>query len=347
MTSGDQTLSFDDRDENNDRTLSWTEYVSSFQRHRSWWRVLHLLSFPLWLLQKSAERYGRSRTAGALLTIQPLGIALSVIALLVATVTLALTAAEISESRVLRQEERDLRRIQLFSMAYESLERARRQDEKKSSCRKNTRSGQIAILNEMARSRTVMTFLDASGALLSTASPDQSMVTPGLEMNGASLGWAKFDRANIINADFRNAYMASAYFFDTCATGAWFDAAYLVKSSFEQAKLMYTQFGNANLSYGSMSGADLTGSNLSSANLSNADLQDTILEWANVSDTNFEGAKGMTQAQLDQGCAKAGKGPLKLPNDVRTGRQLIWQYRECKSLKERMAEQQGRLDELK
>lgn len=339
-------MSLHGHDENNYRIPSWNEYVSSLQRHRTWRRLLHLLSFPLWLLQKAAECYGRSKTAGALRAIQPLGIALSLIALLVATVTLALTAAEVSESRVLRQEERDLRRILLFSIAYESLERARQRDEAKPACSKNTRSGQIPILNELARSRMVMTFLDASGVLLSTVSPDQSMVTPGLEMKGASLGWARFHRANVTNADFRYAYLTHAHFVESCARGAWFDAANLASANFEKSVLSYTKFGDADLSYGNFSGANLTGSDLSSANLSNANLQDTVLDWANVTDTIFANTNGMTQAQLNRGCAEAGKGPLKLPNDARTGRQLVWQYRECKSLKERIAEQPEQLEEL-
>jgi hypothetical protein len=121
----------------------------------------------------------------------------------------------------------------------------------------------------------------------------------GANLRGANLAVATLSSARLINADLSGAILL----------GANLSGADLSRASLDDANLIAAILGGANLSDAVVRGADLRGASLGGANLINASLRG-----ANLSGADLSGARGLTQAQLDEACGNAN---TKLPEGLK------------------------------
>ena len=99
----------------------------------------------------------------------------------------------------------------------------------------------------------------------------------GVDLSGAMLRDATFQRANLGQAKLTDSDGYRARFVSSTAPGAIFDGARLIEADFTRANLAGASFRDADLRNAKMVGAslvraDLTGARLSGTDLSNADL---------------------------------------------------------------------------
>lgn len=132
---------------------------------------------------------------------------------------------------------------------------------------------------------------DLSGRLLVGARMTNSVFN-GSDFSGAVMtrvdaSHSAFEGANFTEADLRRASFADA----SC-----------VRARFERAMLAHADGSGANFSRASFAGADVSNMNFADADLSGADLR---------------GARGLTQAQLDEAC---GNNRTRLPRGLRVRR---------------------------
>ena len=117
----------------------------------------------------------------------------------------------------------------------------------------------------------------------------------GADLMGADLSYAKLTVAKLTDADLDNANLTYTTLFE--------------------ANLTKANLIGANLTKAMLTGANLTGANLIAADLSGADLFRAHLSGANMrgDDVGLNGAKNLTQTQLDKGC---GNEQTKLPEGL-------------------------------
>ncbi len=132
---------------------------------------------------------------------------------------------------------------------------------------------------------------DLSGRLLSGAKMTNSVFN-GSDFSGAVMtrvdaSHSEFEAANFTETDLRRATLADSH----CP-----------RARFERASLINADGRRANFTRASFADADVTNMNFDGADLSGADLR---------------GARGLTQAQLDDAC---GDGRTRLPRGMRVGR---------------------------
>ncbi len=97
-------------------------------------------------------------------------------------------------------------------------------------------------------------------------------------------------RANLSNADLRDANLSNADLFGANLRGANLSNADLRCANLSNADLFGANLRGANLSNADLCGANLRGANLFGANLRNADLRDADLRCANLSNADLRGA---------------------------------------------------------
>jgi hypothetical protein len=97
-------------------------------------------------------------------------------------------------------------------------------------------------------------------------------------------------RANLSNADLRDANLSNADLFGANLRGANLSNADLRCANLSNADLFGANLRCANLSNADLFGANLRGANLFGANLRNADLRDADLRCANLSNADLRGA---------------------------------------------------------
>lgn len=86
-----------------------------------------------------------------------------------------------------------------------------------------------------------------------------------------------------------------------------------------RTQLIGADLSGADLSFAQLAGADLTDAHLIQTNLHNTNLNGT-----NLSRANLRGARGLTQAQLDQAYANPASPPELEGVDPTTGEPLVW-----------------------
>ena len=137
----------------------------------------------------------------------------------------------------------------------------------------------------------------------------------GAMLQGADLSRINFHNAKLVGTNLLRANLSGAIFQDARATNAWFERADLSDAGFQGADLSGAHLARADLSGARFWDADLDGANFADANLSGAEF----------SVNGRQGAKGLTQAQLDQARADVDKPPmLEGVLDAETGKQLVW-----------------------
>lgn len=129
---------------------------------------------------------------------------------------------------------------------------------------------------------------DLSGRLLVGAKMTNSV------FNGSDFSGAVMTRVDATNSEFE-----AANFTDTDLRRATFADAHCPRARFERASLVSADGRRANFTRASFAGADVTNMNFDGADLSGADLR---------------GARGLTQAQLDNAC---GDARTRLPRGMR------------------------------
>ena len=287
------------------------------KEHEKAWRSPWLawtVGFPSWSLQRFVEWYSTTPIARALRIAQPLGIAVSVAALLSTIAALWITIYEIREDRVDRKEARSLRRATLLAVLYERLEEARSKDEGKDAHQKHARAGQIPIFEELVRLGASLGYLDASNVNLAARDPGfVKLGFFGIRLEGSMLNFA----------DFRNSNLGGAQFMRARLVHARFDGSYLIKADFSDADLRTASFADADLKNANFTEAKIGLSSLKNANLSGAIMKSVV---------------GISQAQLDTACSSDNIPPQDLPRDTWSEKQLIWKENECKSPQDEPAE---------
>lgn len=283
------------------RANSWEEHIKAWKHPSLAWTI----GLPFWLLQKVAAWYSQTRFSGALRILEPLGIAITIAALICTMVALNVAVDEVREARNARKEERSMRKASLLTLLYERLEEARRRDAGKLPGKKHIRAGQIPIFEEMVRLKLGLSFIDASGVNLTPN--DRELIeigAYGIRLSGASLYNAQLNCANLAGAQFVKAHLKKANFTDS----------FLLWASFAKAKL---------------NRADFTNAQANNANFAYADLYGAIFQNTDISHASFLNAKGLSQKQLDSACAYEGASPSHLPIDNKTKEQLVWHQRDC------------------
>ena len=294
----------------NDNTSTTYRARTVPEHERAWKLPVIAWSFglPSFLIQHLAECYRKTPVSGALRILEPLGIMISVLALLGTIAALWITLEEISEERTARNEERQMRRATLLSLAYERLEVARQKDFDLNVHEKHTRAGQIAILEEMVRQRMRLTSIDASFANLSSnvnqLRPLGDSAGPGILLYGGLLNMADFRSSNLAGADFRWAELDFARF----------QNAFLRGGDFRHSTLRYADFSNADMTSSDFLAADMTGTKLNGTNLSSASLLYV---------------EGLSMFELNKACTNDGTPPQHLPSYENAKERSVWWGRRC------------------
>lgn len=138
---------------------------------------------------------------------------------------------------------------------------------------------------------------DLKGADLNYASLVRAHLE-GATLEGANLSFANLEGAGFWGADLKDAKLAEADLTRTGLAGANLTGASFWAANLTGVNLIKAKLGGANLTGAHLTGAHLTGANLTDANLTS---------------TDFEGAMGLTQAQLDSACVTRDGRPPKLP----------------------------------
>jgi len=156
-----------------------------------------------------------------------------------------------------------------------------------------------AEFHDVNFTRTRLWSADLSGAML------QDAKLPMMNFHNVKLAGTNLLRANLSGANFQ----------DAKAANAWFERAVLSDAGFQGTDLSGARLAWADLSGARFWDADLDRSNFADANLSGAEF----------SVNGRQGAKGLTQVQLDQARADADNPPkLEGVLDAETGEQLVW-----------------------
>ena len=283
------------------RSSSWEQHIKTWKRPSFAWTI----GLPFWLFQRAAAWYGQTQFSGALRIFEPLGLAISIVALISAIVALSFTVDELREGRIARQEEQGMRKASLLALLYERLEEARRKDVEKPPAEKNARAGQIPIFEEMVRMSLDLSSIDASEVNLSPN--DLELIEIGA--HGIELSEAKMKNTNMNG---------------TNLAGAQFVNAKLWKSKLNNSFLIWANFTGAELTR-----VDFTRAEADTATFAFAELHGAIFADTNISSSSFLNAKGLTQEQLDSACTYEGAAPMHLPIGHKSGKQLVWKQRVC------------------
>jgi len=152
---------------------------------------------------------------------------------------------------------------------------------------------------------------------------------------GVDLSYARLPEANLVGAKLEGATLTGAQLQRADLTGAFLQGAYLTNARLLNAKLNDAKLHGTDLHHADLSGAHLIGATIENADLDNAtlnwailkyatlrdvklrsakligaDLGDTVLEEIHLEGAILNGAKGLTQHQLEGAC---GDEKTKLP----------------------------------
>lgn len=272
-------------------------------------------------LKKAVDWYDRTNIAYAFRVLQPTGVFLTAIGLILAAWGLGLSHQEIAESRKVRQ-------ATLFVMLTERLDVARSLDagraatyesdklKKKWKCTgtKQLRAevGQIIVLERMNSLNISLNNIKANDVNL-VVRQGRKAQNPGISLPGAILIDADLSNSNLSHADLSGAKLMKADLDKSCLEGAM-----LSDTDLTEADAVRADFKGADLS-----DADLVGARLRYARFWRANLSGAKLTNADITGAHLVGADGLEQVQLDQACAN----PKKLPPSVPRG--LKWNERDC------------------
>lgn len=279
--------------------------------------------------------------------IEPIGVLIAAMGLVLTAIALLYTRAEIREQRLSRE-------ATLYGSASERLETARGitpNDIHKQAAAQillassSLRVGQISILERMVELEISLEDLNARGVSLKAAN------LTGANLRGAhlretilwnvNLASADLTRANVTDAILWGADLTDAVLVGTQIPGAKLtrafpqtDAATLRDANLEGAFFWIADLTGADLTGANLTGAVLEGANFTGTNLTRADLTRASFEGpdprapyarpllrADLTNANLTDAKGLTQEQLDSACGDS--APLNLPPS------LTWRSSPC------------------
>ena len=295
----------------NDET-DFTYCARTRAEHEDAWKRKWLawsIGLPSWILQHAAAAYNRTRVARALRIFEPLGIGISILALLATMAALWITLQEISAERIARAEERRMRQATLLALAYERIHEARRKDINLPPSQKQTRAGQIPILEEMVHQGVGLDHLDGSCVNLASTSRRffsevGSVLGLGVQLSKGRFWSADFSYSNLAEANFSGAELSYAQF----------RYAFLNSVKFEKSNIRGANFSNADLSHSVFRKVDL----------SHADFIDT-----NLSHVVFLGVTGLRQSQLDEACIGSRSYIHIFDANGNPEQELIWKGKTC------------------
>jgi len=141
--------------------------------------------------------------------------------------------------------------------------------------------------------------------------PAYGGVCEDCDLSGRLLVGAKMTNSVFNRSDFSGAVMTRADASSSEFEGADFTETDLRRASFVDAHCPRARFERAMLANANGSGADF-----SRASFAGADVTNMNLEGADISGADLRGARGLTQAQLDEAC---GDARTRLPRGLRVG----------------------------
>lgn len=266
--------------------------------------------------------------AQLLKAMQPLGILVTAVGLLIAIAALFATIYEIRQSRTVRE-------ATLLVLAMERIAIARESDLGKEATTKSgngkwrcstgrkqhsARAGQIPLLERMVRLDISLRDILLRDTNLVVARTRRERTEE--ELRGIDLGDANLSYADLRNTNLRNALLSGA-----TLTSARMDRSCLKEAFLIGAHLQRVDLGRSDLDRADLSKTDLTEADLYQVDFQRATLTGAIFINADLTGADFSRAKGLTQAQLDSACAKSDEPPVDLPRSQ--GRRLTWKPREC------------------
>ena len=173
----------------------------------------------------------------------------------------------------------------------------------------NTGSGCLLLL----KTRTPLVGIDLSPPNTPGTNDSLQRPPPGAYLHGTDLTRANLRRANLHRADLSGADLTDARLFfanlsDANLSGANLRRAKLFFANLSDAGLFRADLTRADLSGANLSGADLSGADLSGADLTDADLthanlRDADLTRANLTRADLFSSRNLHQAQLDEACS--------------------------------------------
>ena len=274
------------------------------------------------VLKRLADLYDCTSLAHVLRVLQPTGIFLTAVGLVVAAWALMLSLHEIAESRKVRQ-------ATLWVMLTERLDIARAGDAGKSAtyesdeqkdewkCTVGSRqlrveAGQIQVLERMNSLGMSLRDIKAHDVNL-VVRRSRKQRSPGILLPNAELIDADLSNSNLRQADLSGANLLDVDLNNSCLRrakipGADLTEADAIRADFRGADLSDAVLVGARLRYARFWGTDLSGADLTNADITGAHLR---------------GADGLEQPQLDQACANPKKQQPSVP------RKLVWHIREC------------------
>lgn len=128
------------------------------------------------------------------------------------------------------------------------------------------------------------------------------------------LGRARLDGIALSNSDLTGIGLSNTYLSRANFYYANMPQSNLHYTVMRQANLNRVSFKCANLSWSDLQLANLSRSDLSYADLSHSDLRGASLYLATLNNTNLEGARNLTQEQVEQAY---GNGETTLPDDLK------------------------------
>lgn len=150
------------------------------------------------------------------------------------------------------------------------------------------------------------------GAVRLEIAPAYGGVCEDCDLSGRLLVGAKMTNSVFNRSDFSNAVMSRADASGSEFEGADFTETDLRRASFADASCPRARFERAMLADANGSRADFT-----RASFAGADVTSMTFVSANLSGADMRGARGLTQAQLDEAC---GDARTRLPRGLRVGR---------------------------
>ena len=292
-------------------------------------------------LRRFTAWYKAKPIADVLSAVQPLGMLVAVLSLLVAIIALFMTIHQIKESRRVHE-------ATLFALAMERLSVARQMDQMDSDKRDmkratkrhvnndkevkwqcsgkgkqlTARAGQIPVLERLARLEPSLRDIVAHDVNLVVTRSRREVREN--ELRGIDLENADLSRAGLRNTNLRNGLLS-----DATLTGADLDGSCLKDAILTGSYLVDADLAQSDLSGADLSKADLTRADLYRVNFSRANFKKATLTDADISGANFTRAKGLTQEQIDSACADEDNPPIKLPKDDVSKEPLEWKQKQC------------------
>lgn len=170
----------------------------------------------------------------------------------------------------------------------------------------------VAALLATVWTGQALAFWPFGGPTRIAIAPAYGGVCEDCDLSGRLLVGAKMTNSVFNRSDFSGAVMTRVD-----ASHSAFEASNFTETDLRRAMLVAAQCPRARFERALLVNADGRRANFTRANFTGADVTNMNFEGANLSAADMRGARGLTQAQLDEAC---GDARTRLPRGMRVGR---------------------------